>query len=558
MNDNKILNILELIYGREVAQKYQDKFQQKVNELAKYKTEGKKEFDQSDSIMITYGDSISDGDGKSKIETLTCFANKYLDSAINTIHILPCFPYTSDDGFSVVDYKKINSELGTWKDIEALNKHYNLMLDLVANHISRSSYWFQEYLKGNEKYKDYFITCDPSLDYSSVIRPRTLPLLTEVDTVDGKKSVWTTFSTDQIDLNYKNPEVLLEVIDVLIEYVSHGASIIRLDAIAFIWKEIGTSCLHLPQTHEIIKLIRVMVEKANVDVKIITETNVPHKENMSYFGNGSDEASMVYNFPLPPLTLYTFLKGDASVIKNWANDLTLPSEDVTFFNFLASHDGIGLNPAKGLIDDDEIVLLAKKVEEHGGYISHKNNFDGTKSPYEMNINYLDALKIAGEINVELEAQRFIASQSIILEFTGVPGIYVHSLIGSRNYTKGVEEKGTPRTINREKLSIKDIEEDLKDPKSIRSQVLSKYKELLLIRKDNKCFSPKAKQEVLMNLDSRIFGLKRFIANEEVICLTNISNSDVEVDYELDGYKEITNEQFDGKLTPYQVVWLKNE
>jgi sucrose phosphorylase len=506
--------------------------------------------------MITYGDSISGIEGKSKIETLTYFAKKYLDSAINTIHILPCFPYTSDDGFSIVDYKKINPDLGTWSDVAALTDSYKLMLDLVANHISRSSYWFQEYLKGNEKYKDYFITCDPTLDYTSVIRPRTLPLLTEVNTANGKKIVWTTFSTDQIDLNYKNPEVLLDIIDVLIEYVSHGSSAIRLDAIAFIWKEIGTSCLHLPQTHEIIKLIRTIVEMADVDVKIITETNVPHNENVSYFGNGRDEASMVYNFPLPPLTLYTFLKGDASIIKNWANDLTLPSEDVTFFNFLASHDGVGLNPAKGLIDDKEIALLAKKVEEHDGYISYKNNSDGTKSPYEMNINFLDALKIAGNIDEHLEAQRFIASQSIILEFKGVPGIYVHSLIGSHNYTKGVAEKGTPRTINRERLNINELELELNDSSNIRFQVLSKYKELLLIRKDNKCFSPKANQEVLIGLDSRIFGLKRSIDGEEVICLTNISNSNVDVNLNIDGFKKITKEKFNGKLTPYQVVWLK--
>lgn len=558
MNNKKILSHLEFIYGLELAQKYQEQFEEKVAKLATYRSEGKREFDESDSIMITYGDSISGVDGKSKIETLTDFAKKYLDSAINTIHILPCFPYTSDDGFSVVDYKKINKELGTWKDVENLTHNYNLMLDLVANHISRSSYWFQEYLKGNEKYKDYFITCNPSLDYSSVVRPRTLPLLTEVDTTEGKKSVWTTFSTDQIDLNYKNPEVLLEVIDVLIEYVSHGASVIRLDAIAFIWKIIGTSCLHLPQTHEIIKLMRTIVELADIDVKIITETNVPHSENMSYFGNGRNEASMVYNFPLPPLTLYTFLKGDASVIKNWANDLTLPSEEVTFFNFLASHDGVGLNPAKGLIEDKEIEHLAKKVEEHDGYISYKNNSDGTKSPYEMNINYLDALKIAGDIDEELEAKRFIASQSIILEFKGVPGIYIHSLIGSRNYTEGVKEKGTPRTINREKLHIAQLEKEINDSSNIRSKILSKYKELLLIRKENKCFSPKAKQEVLMNLDSRLFGLKRSIDNEEVICITNISNSDVSVDYNLDGFNTITKEQFDGKLKPYQVVWLKNE
>lgn len=556
MNDRKILSHLEAIYGKELAKKYQSKFEKKVEQLSSFSCDEIREFDESDAIMITYGDSISKVGSESKIQTLTEFAKKYLDSAISTIHILPCFPYTSDDGFSIVDYKKINPELGTWSDVEELTKDYRLMLDLVANHISKSSYWFQEFLKGNEKYRDYFITCNPSSDYSSVVRPRALPLLTQVDTQNGKKWVWTTFSEDQIDLNYKNPEVLLDVIDVLIEYIRHGATVIRLDAIAFIWKELGTSCLHLPQTHEVIKLIRSMVEMADVDVKIITETNVPHEDNISYFGNGHDEASMVYNFPLPPLTLYTFLKGDATVIRNWASNLTLPSEDVTFFNFLASHDGIGLNPAKGLIEDDEIIDLAKKIKSVGGYISHKVNSDGSESPYEMNINYLDALKISGDVDEDVEAKRFIASQSIILAFKGVPGIYIHSLIGSRNYSEGVIEKGTPRTINREKLDADVLEKELEDPNSIRSQVLNRYKKLLLIRKSCRCFSPKAKQEVLENLDSRIFGLKRSIDEESVICLTNISCSDVDTSISLDDYKILTDESFDGKLRPYQVVWLK--
>ncbi len=556
MKKNKILRHLEVIYGGEVANKYIEKFLDRVIKLSEYKVDDIKEFDENDAIMITYGDSISGIKGQSKLETLTTFTKEYLDSAINTIHILPCFPYTSDDGFSIIDYKKINPDLGSWKDIETLTQNYKLMLDLVANHISRSSYWFSEFLKGNEKYRDYFLICDSTLDYSSVIRPRSLPLLTEVETSDGKKRVWTTFSKDQIDLNYKNPEVLLEIIDVLIEYIKHGASIIRLDAIAFIWKEIGTTCLHLPQTHEIIKLIRTMIESANLDLKIVTETNVPHSDNISYFGNGFDEASMVYNFPLPPLTLYTFLKGDANVIKNWANNLTLPSDNVTFFNFLASHDGVGLNPAKGLIDDEEIVQIAKLIEERDGYISYKNNSDGTTSPYEMNINYLDALKIAGDIDEDLEAQRFIASQSIILAFKGVPGIYIHSLLGSRNYVEGVKEKGTPRTINREKLEIDKLIKEINDSTSIRYKILNSYKELLLLRKDNKCFSPKANQEILMNIDSRIFGIKRSINNEEVICLTNISNNEVDINLNLDGYTTITKDPFNGKVSPYQVVWLK--
>lgn len=556
-NTKKIFDILKSLYGKDAAKSYSLKINDIIKELSQYGcSEEEKTLSQNDSIIITYGDSIYDAKKDEKtLVTLHKFLTKYLSSHINTVHILPFFPYSSDDGFSIIDYKKVNDKLGSWDDITSLKKDFKLMFDLVANHVSRSSKWFKEFIEGHSPYTDYFITCDENKDYSKVFRPRALPLLTKVETKDGPKSVWTTFSSDQIDLNYHNPELLLQILDVFKFYVEQGASYIRLDAIAFIWKELGTSCIHNIQTHKIIQLFKLIIESANLNVKLITETNVPHKENISYFGNGYNEASMVYNFPLPPLTLYTFLKKDASIIRKWVSSLELPSDKVNFFNFLASHDGIGLLPAKGLVSDEEVKMMANKVKDLGGFVSYKTDSDGKESPYEMNVNFFDALKISGNVEKDIEIKRFLASQSILLCLKGVPGIYIHSLIGSRNWVEGVKLTKSNRAINREKIEYNELVRKIEDTSSSRSKILNGYKKLLAVRKSNKCFSPNASQTVLDDVDSRVFALKREIDGNSIICLTNVSDSYVKTNFT--SYKQLDGSIFDGTLTPYQVAWLYN-
>jgi len=559
MNKNEnilVQNLLKKIYDEKTSKEYVNCVIEKIERLKKVGTKLTNTSIESDEvILITYGDSIfNNKDKESPLTTLNYFISKYLYNYINTIHILPFFPYTSDDGFSISDYTSVNKNMGKWENIKNLNSNFKLMFDLVANHVSKSHVWFEKYLQNESPYNNYFITCDENYDYSKVFRPRALPLLTKVNTSNGVKFVWTTFSSDQIDLNYQNPNLLMEILDIFCLYVEKGATYIRLDAIAFIWKELGTNCIHREQTHLIVQLIRLMIELSNIDLKIITETNVPHKENISYFGNGYNEASLVYNFPLPPLTLYTFFKADASIIMNWVDTLKLDSEKITFFNFLASHDGIGLLPAKGLVYDEEIEKMADKVKENGGFVSYKTDYNGKQVPYEMNMNYFDSLKICGEVDIEIEVNRFLASQSILLCLQGVPGIYIHSIIGSRNWFEGVEIHKSNRSINREKIEINLLEEHINDNSSVRNKILNGYKKLLQMRKSSSCFAPKAEQKVLSNIDKRIFALERISDNEKVICLTNVSNESIETEYKnetlLDG------STFKGMLKPYQIAWIK--
>ncbi len=364
------------------------------------------------------------------------------------------------------------------------------------------------------------------MTYHKYSAPATLPLLTDVETAAGPRRVWTTFSTDQVDLNYAEPEVLLEVIDTLLFYVAQGAEFIRLDAIAFIWKESGTTCIHLPQTHEIIRLMRSVMDLVAPHVAIITETNVPHDENISYFGNGFDEAQMVYNFSLPPLTLFTFQTGNAEVLSKWARTLTLPSAETTFFNFLASHDGIGLTPARGLLTEREVQSMAERVEAVGGFVSYKTNPDGSKSAYELNVNFLDALRDPQNRQeaIDFEVKRFIASQAIMLALRGVPGIYFHSLFGSRNWQKGVEQTGRKRSINREKLHARVLKADLADQESLRHQIFSNYCSLLNARRAEPAFHPNGGQDVL-DIDPAVFALWRtsLDGHSKVLCLHHVSS-----------------------------------
>ncbi|NJM08131.1 sugar phosphorylase [Candidatus Gracilibacteria bacterium] len=402
-----------------------------------------------DALLITYGDQISAPD-MTPLRTLGEVLERQLGGLISGVHILPFYPYTSDDGFSVVDYAQIDPQLGSWGDIALLASRFRLMFDAVVNHISASSDWFQRFLRDEAPHHEYFIVVDPTTDLTQVTRPRALPLLTPFETPSGVKHVWTTFSADQIDLNFANSAVMLEMIDILLLYAAQGAEFIRLDAIGYLWKEIGTRCIHLPQTHRMVQLWRSVFDIVAPHVTLITETNVPHADNISYFGDGQNEAQLVYQFPLAPLTLNAFAAGDAGHLTRWAAGLEQRTTETSFFNFLASHDGIGVMPAAGILSQAEIGDLVERTLRHGGHVSYKNNADGSQSPYELNIAFFDALSDPNDTreNDTQKIDRFVAAQAIMLALAGLPGIYIHSLFGSPSDHSGVALTGRYRSINR--------------------------------------------------------------------------------------------------------------
>jgi len=484
---------------------------------------------QEDTLLITYGDSIQ-WTTHPPLQTLHAFLKAHLQEAFSMVHILPFFPWSSDDGFSVTDFRAVKQELGTWQDIRTIGEDFDLAIDLVLNHCSRENLWFVDYLSGDEPACRYFIELEPSTNVSMVTRPRSTPLLSGVRTQNGMRHVWTTFSNDQIDLNYANPDVLIEFIDILLYYVRRGARMLRLDAVAYLWKQLGTACIHLPQTHQVVKLFRDVLELVEPGVLIMTETNVPHAENIGYFGSG-DEAHVIYQFSLPPLLLHALHTGSGRYLNAWAKELedSPPPPNCTFLNFTASHDGVGLRPLEGLVPAGEVNAMLDAMRQRGGYISTKSNSDGSQSPYELNISYFDAFRDHTGDN-RWHIPRFMASQIISLSFKGIPAVYIHCLTATPNDTLGVERTGMTRAINRRKWDMAELEHLICHPASETGQVFSLYRRLLAVRRAQAAFHPDAAQQVL-KVDEQAFCLERVApdGSQHILVLVNLSSRNLNLD-----------------------------
>ncbi len=558
----KIKESLYRIYGEKKGEQAFQKIYPLIHGHERRETFRKDLFSEKDIILICYGDTLYRS-GEIPLRTLHAFAEKYLRDVVSTIHFLPFFPYSSDDGFSVMDYATVRNDLGTWEDIQAIGRDFKLMFDLVLNHVSAKSEWFKKYLQESKGFNHLAIEIDPGVDLSRVVRPRSLPLLTEFTKNSGEiVNLWTTFSSDQVDLNFNDPDVLALMIKTLLLYVEKGASVIRLDAIAYLWKEIGTPCIHLDQTHEMVKLFRAILDHVSPETLLITETNVPHKENISYFGDGHDEAQMVYNFTLPPLLLYTIAKEDATQLTQWARSLGNFSKTNAFFNFTASHDGIGVRPLEGILPSEIVAELAGFVMKNGGRVSYKKNADGSESPYELNITYVDALSRKTPDGDSRLASRFLASQAIQFVFPGVPASYIHSILGSRNWKEGVMKTGRARSINREMLDADCVLGQIRDPGSFRSKIFYPTIEMMKTRREQRAFHPNAAFEVL-DLDPRIFGLIRIAGNQRIYAITNISSEPVCISLSKTGAPLKMQDLISGRrypsralaLSPYQYLWL---
>ncbi|KZR29361.1 sugar phosphorylase [Enterobacter genomosp. S] len=556
----KIKKLINHIYGESFSDAHLNVLLTKLEQAADNITEKRKSgWDEKDVVLITYADQFS-AKGEDALPVFTRFYNQWLSRTFSHVHLLPFYPWSSDDGFSVIDYHNVAPETGTWQDVAELKQSASLMFDFVCNHMSAKSEWFAHYLAQKPGYEDFFISVDPETDLSAVTRPRALPLLTPFTLNDGSvRHLWTTFSEDQIDLNFASPQVLIAMVDVLLHYLAEGARYIRLDAVGFMWKIPGTSCIHLEQTHCLIQLFRAITDAVAPGTVIITETNVPHKDNISYFGDGENEAQMVYQFSLPPLVLHAVHCQDVKALSQWAGSLALPSTHTTWFNFLASHDGIGLNPLRGILPESEILSLVEKLQQEGALVNWKNNPDGTRSPYEINVTYLDALSLQDSSDDERIA-RFILAHAVLLSFPGVPAVYIQSILGSRNDYEGVERLGYNRAINRKKYTAGQIDSELNNKKSIRYQIYSRLSELIAIRRGESAFHPDS-QAVFDTMGKQILKIIRVAENgERITALFNFSNKMQTVYEQTLSGKELLSGQYisgtDLTLNPWQVMWIK--
>lgn len=522
---------------------------------------------EKDVFVISYADSIYDSD-ESPLLTLNNFLLKYTES-INSVHILPFMPSSSDSGFAVKNYTSIDPKFGSWNDLNLISRNFNVMIDLVLNHASFESDWFNNYRNGVESFEDYFIEVKNWSGTAQIVRPRTNSLFQKVKTKNGLKYLWCTFSHDQVDLNFKNPKILLEFVKIFKFYIDKNIKNFRLDAIAFIWKKQNTSCLNQPETHIIIKIFRLIISAYNNKTIILTETNIPNKENLSYFGK-SDEAHWIYNFTLSPLILFTMLSGNCSMLRKWSMTMPPAKKGNTYFNFLASHDGIGLRPVEGYLSENEIKLLLERMQSFGGKISYRTSQWGDQIPYEINISLIDSMKGTFLGNDNHQVARFICAHTMMLSFEGIPAIYIHSLLGTKNNYQTENLVRDNRIINRYCWEKDDIYKLLNNSESLNAIILHKLNHLLKIRILQPAFHPNATQFTL-NLGNQIFGLWRqdIDRNQSIFCIFNITSNDQEITLESinlietdDWFDLISKRQFISidttiHLEPYQTLWITN-
>ncbi|MEA5462694.1 alpha-amylase family glycosyl hydrolase [Leptothoe sp. PORK10 BA2] len=567
---SKIRHLLSRVYSEEQINTLLPKLYDLTKEhLKAYSKEDLGKWNQNNVLLITYGDSIR-SDDTSPLQTLHQFLNTHLKDTVTGVHILPFFPYSSDDGFSVIDFLAVNQTLGNWADVEAIGSSFNLMFDLVANHVSSQSDWFQQFKQDQLPGRDYFISLPDDTPTADVVRPRSSPLLTPVETAQGLQHVWTTFSADQVDLNYGNPDVFLEFVNIMMAYAGHGARYIRLDAVGFLWKSLGTCCIHLPETHAIIQTFRAILQMVDPGIALITETNVPNRENLSYFGD-RNEAHMIYNFSLPPLLLNALMQGRADHLKTWMMSMPPAPIGCAYFNFTASHDGIGMRPTEGLLAAEEFETLIDTMRSFGAQINMRRKADGSESPYEINISLFDALQGTAQGPDQWQIERFICSQTVMMSLEGIPAFYIHSLLATPNDVEKMQLTGHNRSINRHSWDKNRLDALLTDPNSNQSIVLAELSRLIKIRRQQKAFHPNATQYTLHLDNPAIFAFWRqsIARDQSIFSIHNLSNQPhtlrlsqlnlVNTDSWMD---LISGEQFDDlhaayNLQPYQSVWLTN-
>ncbi|WP_417838331.1 sugar phosphorylase [Tritonibacter scottomollicae] len=552
------------ILGSQVVEAF---WPQDTHRRKRPRTPGNTLWSERDALLIAYGNSLVDGSHK-PLDLLYDFLLTHMQGVVDGVHILPFFPYTSDDGFAVTDYRKVNPELGDWADIRRIGGAFHLMSDMVLNHVSSQSPWFNAYRQGQAPFDGFFYEASPEQDLSQVVRPRTTPLLQEVETANGVKHVWCTFSHDQVDLNFENPEVLLEILRIIRLHIDQGVRIIRLDAVAFIWKQAGSPSIHLPETHAIVQLLRLLADYATETVVLLTETNVPRAENLSYFGN-RNEAHVVYNFPLPPLILHAMLAGSARFLLKWARAMPPAPLGCAYLNFTASHDGIGMRPAEGVLPQAEIDQMIECVRESGGLVSMRSLPDGGEAPYEVNCTYFDAMSRTLQGADDMKVDRFICSQTIPMSLEGIPAFYIHALLATPNDHDAVARRGMNRAINRHRWDYPALCERLQDAQTEQSQVLSALSDRLRLRAQQPAFHPNATQFTLQ-LDDRVFALWRQSLDraQSIFALHNVSADGVILPpgalnlIEGEDWQDLLSGEgvtWDAEITlaPYQCRWITN-
>lgn len=586
---------------------------------------GRARLSESSAALICYADSIVDSTGtKTPIQALTDVVKSiHLARTLPIVHLLPFFPWDTDRGFSVKDYYQVDPHCGSWDDLRPLAKEVELMFDFVANHASIENPLVQRALIARHLSSEHplYAEAAPYLDFviaysedelpddahlQALARPRPNPVLTRYSVIEtpdnkcrailgepssshadvlGQGYVWTTFSrpknqdgteaTRQVDLNFKNPKVFLESLRILLFYVERGASLIRLDAIGYIWKRLGSTSLHEPEVHALLAATKEVLTLASPHVITIAEVNEPQDKAFTYLGTTEkEESDLVYQFAHFPLAIHALLTQNGQYYTEWLSSL-FEVDGRQFVTVLGSHDGLGLKPVRNILPEEELERLSSiLIEEHGGRPNYASLPGGQQIVYEICGTPWDLINNSSAAEpFELQKQRYLAVVGLGLLVRGLPAFYINGVFGTRNYTPdgGLDEN---RTVNREVFSNESLLATLKDRTSHYRNVFEALQEILLKRSTQPAFGSLTNptQPIQTNCQAVVAAVIPGEAPQDaLLCLVNVSSDPQEVVIETDTFEpgERPSDILSGapvspgpngivnaSLAAYQIAWIK--
>lgn len=430
--------------------------------------------------LITYPDSLG-GDLKTLNQVLL---NHFSDIFKGGVHILPPFPSSGDRGFAPLTYLEIEPSFGDWEDIRKIGENFDVLVDLMVNHISRQSAYFQDFLQKGRKseYADLFITLDKlwedgqpvQEDIDKMFLRRPLPYSTfTIEQTGEEEKVWTTFGktdpSEQIDLDIKSEKVKRLLTDFFVNFKEQNIKIVRLDAVGYVIKKLGTSCFFVePEIYEFLDWVMELAD--SLDIELLPEVHSHYSIQYKLAEHGC----WIYDFILPYRILDTLINKSSDELLDY-----LKNRPHKQFTMLDCHDGIPVKPdMDDLIDTKEARKLVDVCLQRGSNLSlilsdeHKaeDGFD----VHQIRCSYYSVLNCDDDAYLAARAIQFFAP--------GVPQVYYVGLLAGENDVENVQKTGEGREINRHNFSLEEIE------KSLGKEVVQRLLELIRFRNEYDAFN----------------------------------------------------------------------
>ena len=520
----------------------------------------------------------------------------YLEECgVNYLHLMPLLESPkgrSDGGYAVSDFRAVQPELGTMEDLEGLadacrKKGIRVCLDFVMNHTSEDHPWAKKARAGEPGYREryfFYDSWDVPREFEKTV-PQVFPTTApgSFTMLENGQIVMTNFYPYQWDLNYANPAVFNDMTENLLYLANRGVDVIRLDAVPYIWKELGTSCRNLPQVHTLTRMIRLAVEIVCPGVLLLGEVVMEPAKVAPYFGTTEKpECHMLYNVTTMATTWHTLAVGDASLLRRQMEILCSLPRDFLFLNYLRCHDDIGWGldyPWLGQrFGTDEVA--------HKKYLNDwfTGKFPGSNSRGEL---YNDdprlgdarlcgtTASLCGVEAAEAEGDPFQLEQALSCDLTlhawmlsqsGIPVIYSGDEVGQLNdwsYREDPEKREDSRYIHRGDFQW-DLAEHRKDPETRQGKLFQLLRRMERLRAQEPCFDGDAEVWVEDGGDSRVLALCRRKGDRELVCLFNFSRDFVRAGVDREGgYAELMyGSRYDNirsvELYPTGFAWLLRE